>query len=313
MVLGLPHRALAIALTLAWAGAALGQTPPANTPSPADQAAANKAEQQAAWEAADKVALHGPATIPLIDQGSLALPEGYVFFPKDETNRIRRAWGGFTDPELIGMVVSDKPDEEWYALVDYTKEGYIRDDDAKTNWNADELLGNLKDGTESGNKDRIARGFPPLAVTGWIEVPQYDAGAHRLVWSAKVVEKNNPADEGSANYKTYALGREGYFGLNLITSTATIDSEKKYAHELLNDISYVNGKRYEDFTESTDKVAEYGLAALVAGVAAKKLGLIAVAGAFVLKFAKVIIIALGAFGVGLTRLFRRKPRDGGTA
>jgi uncharacterized membrane-anchored protein len=310
MNLALPFRVLAIALTLALAGAAAAQTPPTTAPSPADQAAANEAEQKAAWEAADKVAQHGPATIPLIDQGSLALPEGYTFVPKDEANRIRRAWGGFTDPELIGMVFSDKADEQWYALLEFTKEGYIRDDDAK-DWNADELLSSLKEGTESGNEDRIARGFPPLAVTGWIEVPQYDAATHRLVWSAKVVEKNNPADEGSANYKTYALGRDGYFGLNLVTSTATVDSEKKFARELLNDISYTPGKRYADFTEGTDRVAEYGLAALVAGVAAKKLGLIAIIGAFVLKFAKVIVIAMGALGVGLTRLFRRKPRDGG--
>lgn len=312
MSFGLLHRVLAIALTLALAGTAAAQTPPATTTSPSlvDQAAANEAEQKAAAQAADKVAQHGPATIPLIDQGSLALPEGYVFIPKDEANRIRRAWGGFTDPELIGMVWSDKPDEQWYALLEFTKEGYIRDDDAK-DWNADELLSSLKEGTDSGNEDRTARGFPPLAVTGWIEVPQYDAATHRLVWSAKVVEKNNPADKGSANYKTYALGRDGYFGLNLVTSTATINSEKKFARELLNDISYVPGKRYADFTEGTDRVAEYGLAALVAGVAAKKLGLIAIAGAFILKFAKVIIIALGAFGVGLTRLFRRKPRDGG--
>lgn len=313
MSFGLSHRVLAAVLTLALAGTAAAQTPPATTaPSPADQAAANKTEQEAAWAAADKVAQRGPKDIKLIDQGTLALPEGYVFIPKDEANRIRHAWGGFADPELIGMVFSDKSNEEWYALIDFTKEGYIRDDDAK-DWNADELLTTLKDGTESGNEDRIARGFPPLAVTGWIEVPQYDSGTHRLVWSAKVVEKNNPADKGSANYKTFALGREGYVGLNLITSTATVEGDKTYARELLNSISYSPGKRYEDFNESTDHVAEYGLAALVAGVAAKKLGLIAIAGAFVLKFAKVFIIGFGVFGVALAKLFRRKPRDGGVS
>lgn len=312
MSFGLSHRVLAIALTLALAGTAAAQTPPATPSLPADQAAANKAEQEAAWAAADKVAEHGPKDIKLIDQGMLALPGGYVFIPKDEANRIRHAWGGFADPELIGMVFSDKSNEEWYALIDFTKEGYIRDDDAK-DWNADELLTNLKDGTESGNEDRIARGFPPLAVTGWIEVPQYDAATHRLVWSAKVVEKNNPADEGSANYKTFALGREGYVGLNLVTSTSMIEGEKKYARELLGAISYSPGKRYADFNESTDHVAEYGLAALVAGVAAKKLGLIAIIGAFVLKFAKVFVIGFGVLGVALAKLFRRKPRDGGVA
>ena len=37
-------------------------------------------------------------------------------------------------------------------------------------------------------------------------------------------------------------------------------------------LNFNEGKRYADFNASTDKVAEYGLAALVAGVAAKKLG-----------------------------------------
>ena len=45
-------------------------------------------------------------------------------------------------------------------------------------------------------------------------------------------------------------------------------------------VKFNDGKRYTDFDSSTDKVAAYGLAALVAGVAAKKLGLLAIAGAF---------------------------------
>jgi uncharacterized membrane-anchored protein len=49
--------------------------------------------------------------------------------------------------------------------------------------------------------------------------------------------------------------------------------------------------------------------ALVGGVAAKKLGLFAVVTAFVLKFAKVILIGLGVAGAGLVNFFRRKPRD----
>ena len=47
-------------------------------------------------------------------------------------------------------------------------------------------------------------------------------------------------------------------------------------HELLADLDYNSGKRYEDFNASTDHIAEYGLAALIGGIAAKKLGLNAV-------------------------------------
>lgn len=78
---------------------------------------------------------------------------------------------------------------------------------------------------------------------------------------------------------------------------------------MLDNLKYVEGKRYADFNSSTDKVAEYGLAALVAGVAAKKLGLFAVIAAFLAKFAKVGILAAAALGGGLWKRFRGKKAD----
>jgi hypothetical protein len=73
-------------------------------------------------------------------------------------------------------------------------------------------------------------------------------------------------------------------------------------------LGYSAGKRYADFDQKTDHVAEYGLAALVVGVAAHKLGFFALAAAFVLKFAKVIFIAVAPFGSGFVRLFRRRKQ-----
>ena len=67
------------------------------------------------------------------------------------------------------------------------------------------------------------------------------------------------------------------------------------ARALLADISYDKGKAYADFDASSDHIAAYGLAALIGGVALKKLGLFAGCGAGVRcspKFAKVI--GLGA-------------------
>ena len=85
------------------------------------------------------------------------------------------------------------------------------------------------------------------------------------------------------------------------------------AQELLSAVTFNDGKRYTDFDASTDKVAAYGLAALVAGVAAKKLGLLAVAGAFILKFAKVFALGAAALGGGLwSRIRGRGRKDSGT-
>ncbi|MBK7846575.1 MAG: DUF2167 domain-containing protein [Zoogloea sp.] len=65
-------------------------------------------------------------------------------------------------------------------------------------------------------------------------------------------------------------------------------------------------ERYADFNERTDKVAEYGLAALVGGIAAKKLGLLATLGVFLAKFWKIGALALVGLGAGARRLLGRK-------
>jgi uncharacterized membrane-anchored protein len=109
------------------------------------------------------------------------------------------------------------------------------------------------------------------------------------------------------NYNTYALGREGYFSLNLVTALNDLPKDKPAAAELLAALQYDDGKRYADFNSKTDKVAEYGLAALVLGVAAKKLGFFAVAALFFAKFAKVIFLAVAGFGAVFMKYFKRKP------
>ena len=105
----------------------------------------------------------------------------------------------------------------------------------------------------------------------------------------------------------------GYFSLNLLTSSSQVEADKAVAHTLLAALSYNAGKGYEDFNVATDHIAAYGIAALVGGVVAKKLGLLALIGVFVLKFAKVIGIAVLAFGAGIFNFFRRKPKSAGAS
>ena len=213
------------------------------------------------------------------------------------------------EPTFAGLIAGTRQTDGWLVVVNYIKEGYIKDDDAK-NWNADDLLANLRRSTEEANKDRLARGFPEVEVLGWVETPAYDASTHRLVWSVSTKQKGRPdsADKG-INYNTYALGRDGYFSLNLLTSLTRVNSDKSAARELLAALSYDAGKRYEDFNASTDHIAEYGLAALVGGVVAKKLGLFALIGVFLVKFAKVIGIAVVAFGAGIWNFLRRRLKS----
>ena len=251
--------------------------------------ASRKAELAAAWQAASKAGSGGPSDVALIDQAALKLPAEYFFVPKAEGVRVLRALGNVVnDSTFVGLVVGLHQNDQWIVVIRYVKEGYIKDDDAK-NWNADELLKNISDGVEQANKDRVARGFPELQVIGWVEPPGYDAATHRLVWSLLAKDKDEPDHaQKSINYNTYALGRDGYFSLNLLSGSERIASEKAVAHELLADLSYNAGERYEDFSATTDRIAEYGLAALIGGIAIKKLGLFALFVALVLKFAKVL-------------------------
>jgi uncharacterized membrane-anchored protein len=272
-----------------------------------EEAQAN--ELKAAWLAGARAATEGPADIALIDQATLKLPSGYDFIPKAEGARILRALGNtVVESAFVGLIVGTNPSDEWIVAAQYVKEGYIKDDDAK-HWDADDLLRNIKQGTEEANKDRVARGFPELEVLGWVESPAYDSATHRLVWSLLSKQKDEPdAAEKGINYNTYALGRDGYFSLNLLTTSSRVNVDKSAAHELLGALSYNSGKSYEDFNAATDHIAEYGIAALVGGVVAKKLGLFALIGVFAAKFAKLIGAAALALGGGIWSFFRRKPK-----
>lgn len=267
--------------------------------------------EDAVWAAASAAKQAGPTTIQFRDQASLQLPAGYVFIPVKEGKAVMEMMGNQIDDRFLGLILPEAGDG-WFVTLDYEAAGYIKDDDAK-HWDADELLQSLKDGTEAANEHRQQMGIPPIEVTRWVEVPAYEAQTHRLIWAAEARNKGQADQDPGINYNTYVLGREGYISLNLVTATSTIETDKKAAHELLSSIDFNEGKRYADFNASTDKVAAYGLAALVGGVAAKKLGLLAVVGAFLLKFAKIIFIAIVAAGGAIVKFFKGKREAGESA
>jgi uncharacterized membrane-anchored protein len=261
----------------------------------------------AVWQAASDAMINGPQTIELRDQAQLALPEGYGYVPVKEGTALMEAMGNQAGENFIGLIFPHS-EADWFVTMDFEPAGYIKDDDAK-DWEADELLDSLKEGTKAANEHRKSIGVTPLEVTRWVEKPAYDAASHRLVWSAEAKQIGVADQDPTINYNTYVLGREGYISLNLITTASTIESDKPAAHELLTAVNFNGGKGYADFDESTDKVAAYGLAALVGGVAAKKLGLLAMLGVFLAKFGKVLFVAVIALGAGFAKFFKRNKSD----
>lgn len=275
--------------------------------------AKEKTEIDLAFEAANKVAQRGPLDVNLGAQAILKLPDGYAYIPPKESAMLLTAMGNRAGDSLLGTVwPSGQREEHWFVVMRFMGEGYIKDDDAK-DWNAEDLLQSLKDGTEAMNKERVSRGITPLEVVGWVEKPHYEAAAHQLVWSISSKDKGQPdtADQG-INYNTYSLGREGYISMNLVTDRKLIDQYKSSAKTLLAGLRFNEGKRYADFNESTDKVAAYGLAALIGGVAAKKLGLFAVLGVFLVKFWKLLAVALFGGGTVAAKLLKKRKEKNTT-
>jgi len=246
----------------------------------------------------------GPADVALRDQARLKLPEGTMFVPQPTADKILKSMGNHTDARVIGLIYPLTEGQDWAMIAEYEAAGYIKDDDAR-DWNADDLLKSLKDGTAAANEERQKAGFPALEVTGWAEKPAYEAATHRLVWAATAVHPGAANEPTVVNYNTYALGRDGYISLNLLTDGEHLAVDKVHAREMLSRLEFVDGKRYADFDAKTDHVAEYGLAALVAGVAVKKLGLLALIGVTLLKFWKIGLIALAGIGSLWPRLRRR--------
>ena len=119
------------------------------------------------------------------------------------------------------------------------------------------------------------------------------------------------AEQHTVNYDIRALGRGGYLSLNAVGGMGDLASIQQGMGRVLNMVEFDAGHRYADFNDDTDKVAGYGLAALVGGVAAGKMGLFAKLGVLLLglkKFAVFLVVGAAAL---LKRLFGKK--DGNSA
>jgi uncharacterized membrane-anchored protein len=258
-------------------------------------------------EDADKAAKAGPVEIALAGQGVLKLPAGHVFVPQPHATRVLQAMGNpGEDSSVQGLIFPSSETVDWVMVLRFESSGYIKDDDARE-WDAAKLLQSLRDGTAEANKEREQMGVSGVEITGWAEPLVYDATTHRLVWALASHEMGAPAEAPQGvNYNTYVLGREGYFSLNLITDLKSLPTHKASVQQMLAALDFDAGKRYADFNVSTDKVAEYGLAALVVGLAAKKLGFLAMIFVFLAKFGKIILLgSAGAIAVFM-RFFGRK-------
>ncbi|HEY2517714.1 MAG TPA: DUF2167 domain-containing protein [Polyangiaceae bacterium] len=229
----------------------------------------------------------------------------------EDADKVLKRMGNLHNDNVIGLVAPKEKGADWFAVLDWQDEGHIDDSEAI---DAEKLLADMREGLAEANPERVKQGFKELALDGFQVKPSYDKGKHHLAWALVVSD----ADGKSVNFNTRILGRASYASIDLVTDPTQLDTYRGEAETLLDATTFAKGQRYEDFNRKTDKVAEYGLAGLVAGgvglgaLKLAKIGLIAKFGkvilAGLLAMKKAVVIAFAAVAAYLKRLFGRKER-----
>ncbi|WP_416772472.1 DUF2167 domain-containing protein [Pseudomonas sp. RHF3.3-3] len=278
----------------------------ANTPAPAPTASEQPHQTAEQWLATLKQQ-HGNITLPS-GIATLQLNKEFYYLSPDDTERLlTEAWGNLPGHKTLGMIiptaVSPLADNGWGVIISYKNDGHISDDDAAKIDYAD-LLKQMQADDEEDNKERRKQGYAGLTLLGWAEPPSYDQGTHKMYWAREL--KADDADQTTLNYSIRVLGREGVLELNAVAAMADLQTIKQETPKILAFTNFTDGNRYADYDAKTDKLAPYGLAALVAGGIAAKAGLFAKIGVALLAFKKFIILGLVAIAGFLGKLFKRK-------
>jgi len=212
----------------------------------------------------------GPCEAALGDIAKISVPEGYRFLGRAETTKYLTLSENPTSGRELGAVAPDSL--EWFCFFSFDEVGYVNDDE-KDDLDAAAILAAIREGTRQANVIRKARGWTELQILGWETPPRYNAATNNLEWAVR-----GRTTEGIVlNHNTRLLGRSGVMEASLVSSPDQYASSLGSFRKLLGGFAYEQGSRYSEY-RTGDKLAEYGLSALVAGGAlavAAKSGLLA--------------------------------------
>jgi uncharacterized membrane-anchored protein len=239
----------------------------------------------------------GPTTGVLGDIAQITIPEGFAFTDKTGAQQLLVLTHNIPNGHELGALVSNDRNSSWFMIFEFEDTGYVKDDE-KDSLDADGLLKSMKQATEDGNEERQKRGWRALHVVGWDRAPYYDPATHNLTWATRV-RGDDSKDEGSVNHSIRLLGRRGTINVDLVASPSEYAASVPAFNNLISGFSYKPGGRYTDFTAG-DKVAKYGLAALIAGGA----GAVALKTGLLAKLWKLIVVAVVAVAGFIKRIFR---------
>lgn len=244
----------------------------------------------------------GPSKGAIGAKATIDVPAGYVFLGDRDTGRFIELVGN-PPPRQSHYLIAPKS-LDWFAVFSFDETGYIKDDEKI---DPDGLMKTLKEGDEPQNEERKRLGMRAMYTDGWAVTPHYDAQTKRLEWGVRL-----KSDDGrvNVNYTSRILGRSGVMRAVLVSDVENLGKDTQEFKAALQKFTYNSGETYAEFKQG-DKVAEYGLAALILGGAAAvatKKGFWGALAAFFAAFWKVIAGVAVAALAGLRAFFKKKSR-----
>jgi uncharacterized membrane-anchored protein len=242
---------------------------------------------------------------------TLHLNADYRYLDPKETEKLLIAWGNppeaaqDTEGAVVPTAVDPFEDQGWAVVLSYMDDGHVDDSDARKIDYTD-LMSDMKKSTREDNEEREKAGYGKVELVGWATEPRYDAGTHKMYWAK---ELDFGGSRHTLNYDVRVLGREGVLSMNAVAGMNQLTSIQRDMTALQGLADFNQGYRYEEYNKSTDKLAAYGLGALVAGGVAAKMGLFAKLAAILIAAKKIIIAGVIAIGGFIARLFKRKEQS----
>lgn len=246
----------------------------------------------------EKLGWHqGPTTAELKSRAQIKLPAGYRWLDAKDAAKALTLMGNRSAGRELGLIENTKAG--WWVVIEFDEVGFVKDDE-KDKLDADKLIASIRAGTEEMNKDRARQGIPPMSILGWHVKPNFNDQTKNLEWSILGESRGNKF----VNYNVRMLGRKGVTEIVLIEDHDKVDAAMPEFRKLISDFSYKGGESYAEY-RAGDKIAQYGLGALVVGGAAAvayKVGFFGLIAAFLKKGWKLVVLAIAGIGAGIKKL-----------
>lgn len=237
----------------------------------------------------------GPCISKMENVAEIRILAGYMFANGHDTRLLMEELGNPPSGEEVGLLAPET--FAWFVVFEFSEIGYIKDDE-KNELDADAMLASVKKSNEEANKIRKEKGYSTLEIVGWETKPHYNEETHNLEWAIKGLDENGYY---VVNHNVRLLGRKGVMRVTLVVDPDQLKVVLPNFRSRISDFSFQSGQRYAEYRQG-DKVAEYGLTALVVGGAAA-----VAAKSGLLKYLwKIIVAAVAAIGAFLKRLFGKR-------